>query len=224
VAVRPCFIVKDQYDILHFQFGLDEKVADCALNAARIERYQIGLGDEVYVTGMFVSHFGEKKNLPIVRIGTIAAMPEEPLQTEYGMHDAFLIEVRSIDGLSGSPVCINLQGRRVPYTMPALPLPHPNEPRHLTFFVGMVLGYNSVINPRDNIEIVRTRRGRKTKVDATVPMNTGIAVVLPVWRIVEAIEQPSIMEARAKILENYRQQHGRRFVPTNAAPIGLRAF
>lgn len=98
VAVTPCFISMKEFDILHFQFGLDEKIhGGCELNAERIERYQIGLGDEVYITGMFLSHFGEKKNLPIVRIGTIAAMPEEPLQTSYGTHDAFLIEVRSID-------------------------------------------------------------------------------------------------------------------------------
>jgi hypothetical protein len=194
---------------------MDEQiVGGCELNADRIERYRIGLGDEVYVTGMFVSHLGEKKNLPIVRIGTIAAMPEEPLKTKYGTHDAFLIEVRSIDGLSGSPVCVNLEHRRIPYTMPAPPLPHPGEIRHLTFFVGMVLGYNLVHNPLDQIEIVRTRQGKDIKEDAIVPMNTGIAVVLPVWQIIEAIDQLAIKEARAKLLEPTS------FVPTSAAPIG----
>jgi hypothetical protein len=221
VAVYPTFIPKDQFDILHFQIGTGEKTVDCSLNAERIEQYQIGVGDEVYITGMFVGHLGEKKNLPIIRIGTIAAMPEEPLQTQYGTHDAFLIEARSIDGLSGSPVCINTQGRVVPYTMPVRPLPLPSEPRYLTFLAGMVLGYNEVINPRDAIEIVRTRKGKKTKIDAIVPMNTGIAVVLPIWRIIEAIEQPAIEEIRSKILDVHREQSGRRFVPTSAAPIGL---
>lgn len=163
---------------------------------------------------MLLSHFGEKKNLPIVRIGTIAAMPGEPLETSYGTHDAFLIEVRSIDGLSGSPVCINLEHRRFPFTMPARPLPHPNEVRHLTFFVGMVLGHNSVSDPRDNIEIVRIREGKNIKEDAIVPMNNGIAVVLPVWRIIEAIDQPGIKEARAKVLALYDEG------PKSAAPIG----
>jgi len=220
VAVYPTFIPKDQFDILHFQLGTDERITDCSLSEALIEKYQIGIGDEVHLTGMFVGHLGERKNLPIVRIGTIAAMPEEPLETQYGVHDAFLIEVRSIDGLSGSPVCINLQGRVVPYTMPAQPLPHPSEPRHLTLLAGMVLGYNEVINPRDTIEIVRRRRGGKARVDAVVPINTGIAVVLPIWRIIEAIEQPTIKEVRNNTLEVYRKQRGRGFVPTAPSQLG----
>jgi len=93
----------------------------------------------------------------------------------------------------------------------------------LTFLAGMVLGYNAVVNPRDTIEIVRKRKGKKTKIDAVVPINTEIAVVLPVWRIIEAIEQTTIKELRAKILEVYPKQNGRRFVPTSAAPIGLTA-
>jgi hypothetical protein len=69
-------------------------------------------------------------------------------------------------------------------------------------------------DPRDKIEIVRTREGKDIKEDAVVPMNTGIVVVLPVWRIIEAIDQPAIKVARAKVLALYDEG------PTSAAPIG----
>ena len=69
---------------------------------------EIGPGDELLITGLFHKHSGIQKNYPIVRSGIIAAMPSEPLvddKTKAEYH-AFLAEVRSIGGLSGSPVFV----------------------------------------------------------------------------------------------------------------------
>ena len=67
-----------------------------------------GLGDEIFIVGLFKSHYGKQRNRPIIRIGNVAAMPEEPVYTKYcGYIDAYLIETRSISGLSGSPVFVN---------------------------------------------------------------------------------------------------------------------
>ena len=44
-----------------------------------INKYTIDTGDEVVITGMFFSHIGQQRNIPIVRIGNIAAMPQEPV-------------------------------------------------------------------------------------------------------------------------------------------------
>jgi hypothetical protein len=49
--------------------------------------------------GLFSEHQGAERNIPIVRVGNIAAMPEEPvLTTSWGAIDAYLIEARSIGG------------------------------------------------------------------------------------------------------------------------------
>ena len=48
-----------------------------------IEKEGIGIGDEIFITGLFGYHPGAKKNIPIVRIGHIAAIPEEPIKTEF---------------------------------------------------------------------------------------------------------------------------------------------
>ncbi len=71
---------------------------------AIIDNLKMDTGDDIFVTGLFASHYGEGKNIPIVRTGTIAAMLEEPVYTRTGYIDAYLIEGRSIGGLSGSPV------------------------------------------------------------------------------------------------------------------------
>jgi len=41
----------------------------------------IGAGDQVFVTGLFVYHSGNAKNIPIIRMGNIAMTPDERIQT-----------------------------------------------------------------------------------------------------------------------------------------------
>ena len=77
------------------------------LDAERMLNKGIGVGDEVYVTGLFRLMHGTKRNFPIVRTGNIAMLPNErvPVSNWHAPDiEAYLIEARSIGGLSGSPV------------------------------------------------------------------------------------------------------------------------
>jgi hypothetical protein len=69
-------------------------------------RYGLGVGDEVFSVGLFTRHRGKTRNVPLVRSGIVAAMPGEPLEdpTSGFEYHAYLVEMRSIGGLSGSPV------------------------------------------------------------------------------------------------------------------------
>jgi hypothetical protein len=52
---------------------------------------------------------GRQRNIPIVRIGNVASMPHEPVATKNrGAIEAYLVEARSVGGLSGSPVLVQL--------------------------------------------------------------------------------------------------------------------
>src|SRR6185295_9504039 len=63
---------------------------------------QIGIGEELFFPGLFKHRHGDTKNLPIIRVGNIAAMPSEDIETSWGRVRAlYLIEARSIGGLSG---------------------------------------------------------------------------------------------------------------------------
>src|SRR6201999_4261908 len=54
-------------------------------------------------------HEGKKKNIPIVRIGNVSAAIDEPVVNRDGIPmDLYLAESRSISGLSGSPVFIDI--------------------------------------------------------------------------------------------------------------------
>lgn len=210
LSVCPTYIPKGQFDILHLP--LDRHV----LMPEVIRAENIGIGDEVHISGMFISRIGEKKNIPIIRIGTIAAMADEPIDTEYGRHDAFLIEVRSIDGLSGSPVCVHVDVSEV---MPDDPEISPVQGGTYRL-MGMVLGYNQINYPLDSISIVEEGNGHSASRSASArkldTLNTGIAVVLPVWKIIEAVNQPALIAKRKKELRPFNRDRGRRFVPTSA--------
>ncbi len=75
-------------------------------DAAKIKEYNLGVGDEVFITGLFTKITETTKNVPIVRTGTVAMMPDEPIPFGDTFIDAYLIESRSIGGLSGSPVFV----------------------------------------------------------------------------------------------------------------------
>jgi hypothetical protein len=61
-----------------------------------------------------VQRAGSTRNIPIVRTGVIAAMPaiDEPFVRKGEEYHAYLAEMRSIGGLSGSPVFVFLDRTR----------------------------------------------------------------------------------------------------------------
>jgi hypothetical protein len=95
----------------HEELEMDHKgfVSENFLNEKQEIEREIGAGDVVYFPGLFVAQAGKERNHPIVREGIIAAMPQ-PISTivdgEETEVEAYLVEVRSFGGLSGSPVVV----------------------------------------------------------------------------------------------------------------------
>jgi hypothetical protein len=161
------------------------------------------LGDEVFIVGLFKSHFGKQRNRPIIRIGNISAMPEEPVFTRYcGYIDAFLIEARSISGLSGSPVFVN-----VPETPPAGIM---LDPRFLTdseevqwaryHFLGLMHGHFDLEKMAEDSVTDDT--------DESKGINSGIGVVVPASKVIETLYQPELKEMRQKVEREIRKHRG----------------
>jgi len=67
-----------------------------------------GVGDEVYIAGLFGFATGTRSNSPILRVGNLAMIPSDRVETRgrYGAMEAYLIEARSLGGLSGAPVFV----------------------------------------------------------------------------------------------------------------------
>jgi hypothetical protein len=162
-----------------------------------IAKYQIGIGDEVFATGLFTPAPGTARNLPILRHGNIAMMPDEKIQTELGYADVFLVESRSIGGLSGSPV----------FVRPTINLPIPElecgiknmlgvAPRSL--LLGLMHGHWDVRESEMNkAEIVHDRKKG---------VNLGIGIVVPAIKILETINRPELAKIRRETDEAQLKQ------------------
>lgn len=106
-------------DVAVYEQGIPAEVDQLVLplgigaSEAQLIANEVDLGDEVFISGLFIHHYGARRNIPIVRTGNLAALDEEPVSTKRGLTQAYLVEARSIGGLSGSPVFLNLGDSRV---------------------------------------------------------------------------------------------------------------
>lgn len=149
-----------------------------------IRRESIGLGDEVFITGLFVNRAGKTRNIPIVRAGNIAAMPEEKIDTmAFASIDAYLIESRSIGGLSGSPVFVHLGWVRNVDGQ----IKFASSPIGIFYLLGLMHGHWDRDERADD-NITEDIDGGK--------VNMGIAIVVPATKILEIINQPELVERR----------------------------
>lgn len=149
---------------------------------AEIAKYRIGIGDELRITGLFTSRHGTESNLPILRSGMIASMASELLRDRTTGHEyrAYLAEVHSIGGLSGSPVFVYLPRERTP---DAEGMTDTTTGRHR--LLGLVRGHYE--GGEDDIR------------------NTGIAIVTPVAEVSRLLERGDVVSKRKEMDEKIHE-------------------
>jgi hypothetical protein len=165
------------------------------LTPEMIEVNDIGIGDEVFMPGLFTFAPGRSRNLPIVRHGNIAMMPTEAIQVDDGFAEVYLVEARSIGGLSGSPV----YARRTLYG-PLVKSPDGVEDQlsgdGRFYLLGLIHGHWEV----------RASDLNKTKpvIDPKDGVNMGIATVVPGYKILETLSDPKLVQLLASLDAKYR--------------------
>jgi hypothetical protein len=157
-----------------------------------LKELNIGVGDDIYTAGLFTPISSTTRIMPIVRSGNIAMMPGEQIQTELGYADVYLVEARSIGGLSGSPVFVQ------PTIKLGLPSTHPHAKQLLApgsgwLLLGLMHGHWDVKESEINEPSVTHDRKRG--------VNYGIAIVVPAYKISETINQPGLIELRRSLEE-----------------------
>jgi hypothetical protein len=134
--------------------------------------HEMAVGEEIFIVGLFKHYYGEQRNIPIVRIGNLATAEEQKISSErFGKRDAYLIEARSIGGLSGSPAFLNFGATRVIRGQ----LVHAQAP--IVLLMGLVSGHYDVHSA--GVDAATTQSDR---------VNTGIAVVVPIRNVRAVIE------------------------------------
>jgi hypothetical protein len=139
------------------------------------ERHTAGIGNEVFAVGLFAKLVGSRKNLPIVRMGSIAMMPDEAVPTELAEVEAYLVEMRSVGGLSGSPVFVRYQW----YQSWVIKL------------IGVMHGHWDIPPQSDGESVQYPNRLNRT-------MNMGVAIVTPAVKVIELLDVRELAEHRAE--------------------------
>jgi hypothetical protein len=141
-------------------------------------------GDDVFMIGLFTRHSGTTRIAPIVRVGNVAAVPRDPMPVPGGEAPAYLIECRSVGGLSGSPVFL----RRGPELRTADGIKWDFTKIEYRL-IGLIHGHWDLGIPTN---------GNSAHNDEVEKVNTGIAVVVPLVIINDVLFSETLEHERSR--------------------------
>jgi|GEM_PF-607878 len=159
-----------------------------------IDILDIGPGDDVYMVGRFVHHEGKKKNKPTVRSGIIGLMPDpdEGIEFHEGgfKQEAFLVEMRSISGFSGSPVLFRMPlmpRQQLQFDRPKVDQDKLGETYIGPWLIGIDCGKFRIY---DEVYEVEKRGGKKFYKETSLEAkgHSGYSIVVPAWKLQELLD------------------------------------
>lgn len=175
------------------------------LTSERLYRRKIGPGDDVFFIGRFIGRDGKERNTPTVRFGNLAMMPFEPIfNRDTGIsQQSFLVEMRSLPGYSGSPVFVyssevevevDLRKVRVDSTFSQAKGPATGTVDvHKVFLLGM-----DWCHIRNFAPVLESDTETRHPEGLVVPQNSGMAGVVPAWKLLDILLSKELEEVRKK--------------------------
>ena len=212
LAAYPLIILEEEFQISAVPVG---RFATPHL----MKSLKIGPGDDVFMVGRFISHEGKQRNTPSIRFGNISMLNKETMQNGFEQdQETFLTEMRSIPGYSGSPVFVTLDPKlprpwdsdipeevgRATYVSPSPSLISSStelgiyaEGIHGPWLLGIdwthINNYSPVLrrkgSSRDPKDCVKGR---------WIESHTGMAGVIPAWKIRELLDTEKLAAQREK--------------------------
>lgn len=200
VAVTP-WRIEPHEDIIAIPVGM-------FLTDDVIHEHHIGCGDEVFIMGLFSFLHGNERNISLVRIGNLAMMPGKNLVSgrlsgRMANIEAYLIEARSIGGLSGSPAFVRENVLQEMFVKSRTKTEKKLVCHSGDFYLlGLMHGHWSTLPENKNeVEIIPETQDEDR-------VNLGIAIVVPAKKILEVINQPKLIEERRRLEAEHAQAHG----------------
>lgn len=190
-ATRVCFSLEEfGFKMLpSYLFGTDEW----------LKQHDVGIGDRLIIPGMFTQFIGGLRDEPVLRFGRISLMPKEKIKIPPqgglpGMEiDAVLAEIAAWGGQSGSPVFVYFSVDRNLFAGDQLSTQIPN-PR----LIGLVHGHYNVIQ--------RLVSNESEYSDLHIPLNAGIAIIVPAAKIQELLMMEMVVEDRERVKQILREE------------------
>jgi hypothetical protein len=158
-----------------------------------IKDRDIGIGDEVYVAGLFTRITETSKNQPVVRVGNLAMLPDEKINfPAIGMIDAYVVESRSIGGLSGCPVFVRETVNIHISDTPGGPVNRAMHGAGAFYLLGSMIGHWQI--PQGASPVLAEA------------VNMGISVVVPARKIMEILNHPVLVGMRKHFEEERHKE------------------
>ena len=159
-----------------------------------ISEMRLGPGDETFLVGRFVNHEGTQQNTPSVRFGNISMMTGEPVKHDDGyMQESFLVETHSVGGFSGSPVFVYIRPSEVPYR-------RSNEHKCGPWLLGVDWGHQF-----DWYPVALRCSGSSHPEDLGIRHNTGMAYVVPSWKLHGLLYEDELVDVRKRRDEEFKK-------------------
>lgn len=159
---------------------VDYLVVPIEMSATRdvLRREEVTEGDEIFFAGLLPQYHGTTRNYPVIRFGRLALLTDEPYVTQSGQEYLYFAECNSFPGQSGSPVFLRFSPIRRPYVRLA-------ETR--MFLLGVMKGHFQ--------EPLGDRLA-----------NVGIAAVIPVDKLQDIFNSPTLVLLRESVIKNVQQK------------------
>ncbi len=168
VAVTPIVVQDADWDVVMIP-------KDLFVTPEMVSANEIVEGDPVIFAGLFLQFAGTQKIEPIVRSGSIAMLPGDPILTQLGLAHVYLSDAHVFGGNSGSPMFVDI-----------------NKFKQVLGFDYRLLG------------VVAGEMYEQTdfSLQPTVPVNgrfnanSGISYIVPASEIKKILEGPALQKGR----------------------------
>jgi len=159
------------------------------------QRLRLGQGDEIYMVGRFIGHGGRESNNPVARFGNISLMPSavDPVLDGRRNHvEAYLVEMRSRSGFSGSPVFTFIVERNDRGQIP--------NPTNVSMggTILALLGIDTGHKVEPIIVKGRKGTGEYEETDLFIDYPSDLAIVSPTWKITDRLERQDAVDYRSE--------------------------
>lgn len=182
----------------------------------------IGVGEDVFMLGLFADHSGIATNVPAARFGNISMLPSRraPIQQPTGYNgECYVIDLHSRSGFSGSPVfAFRTLGSDLTAINPG-EVEMDNWAGRVTFklkdnsimfkFLGIHFGqFPERWEIQKGTSVAEAKRKHLITDGAYVEGLSGMTCVIPSWRVLEVLNMPRLVERRARVIERFPSPKG----------------
>jgi hypothetical protein len=146
----------------------------------QVAELDIRMGDDVCMVGRHLNYDGGLTNTPTSRFGHLVQLPGEVIADERGRsYAAFLVQIPSLPGFSGSPVFLMQDESQKHLERGLMSMVASRHQRLLGVNCGHIPAYSPTY-------LAETNRRNPA---LTAEINSGVSAVIPAWNLLELIDE-----------------------------------